>query len=33
MEKNVPLFFGLFFFFGLVYPVYATNKFNFQELE
>lgn len=32
MEKNVPLFFG-FFFFSLVYPVYATNKFNFQELE
>lgn len=31
MEKNVPLSF--FFFVSLLYPVYATNKFNFQELE
>lgn len=31
-EKNVPLSF-LFFFFSLLYPVYATNKFNFQDLE
>lgn len=31
VEKNVPLSF--LFFFSLLYPVYATNKFNFQELE
>lgn len=32
-RKMFPSPFSFFFFFSLLYPVYATNKFNFQELE